>query len=295
MNVSSNVSRIWRSVSRMSWRSSRSAVSRSSRWLSSSSTCATASAYSSFASGFTGPSCSRRFAEPLDPRAQRSACSGRAPRSPAPPPGRAAPRARPARARLGLGVAQLLRADLRRGQRVAALAQLVLDLRLLAGAGAQLGGDALPRLAVGGELGLDRLDAAGDRGAHPAERRGEGPGQRLQLLVGRPLGAQVLEAPAALGALARGAFGRAALGGQLALGLGAAHRGGALLRGLAPLLDSQPARRISSPAADRSRSARRAAWSASSRAASAAATAVLAPSARPARPARPGRRARNRR
>ena len=40
--------------------SSRSAVSRSSRWRSSSSTCASASSYSCWASGLTGPSCSRR-------------------------------------------------------------------------------------------------------------------------------------------------------------------------------------------------------------------------------------------
>ena len=40
--------------------SSASAVSRSPRWVSSSSTCATASSYSCLASGFTGPSCSRR-------------------------------------------------------------------------------------------------------------------------------------------------------------------------------------------------------------------------------------------
>ena len=87
--------------------SSRSAVSRSLRWVSSSSTCASASAYSSCASGFTGPSCSRRLCEPLQARPQllatllsgsgSSAAHGlelqlgrRAPSAPAPsrPPGR---------------------------------------------------------------------------------------------------------------------------------------------------------------------------------------------------------------
>jgi len=47
VNVSSKVALIWRSVSRISVRSSRIAVSRSSRWLSSSLTCSSASRYSS--------------------------------------------------------------------------------------------------------------------------------------------------------------------------------------------------------------------------------------------------------
>ena len=61
-------------MSAISLFSSRSAVSRSSRWRSSSSTWATASSYSDCASGLTGPSCSRR-------RASRSSLAVSASRS----------------------------------------------------------------------------------------------------------------------------------------------------------------------------------------------------------------------
>jgi hypothetical protein len=49
------------------------ALSRSARWVSSSSTCATASSYSCLASGLTGPSCSRRPHEALDALGERLA------------------------------------------------------------------------------------------------------------------------------------------------------------------------------------------------------------------------------
>ena len=236
--MASKVSRIWRSVSRMRPLSSRSAVSRSSRWRSSSSTCASASSYSALASGLTGPSCSRRRCR-RSMRARRpSAVSGSSGSE-------AGCASRPSRAASAssscggvvLGVADLLGADLGRGDRVAALAQARLDLGLLGGARAQRAGHALPRLAVGQQLGVERLDARGDASERGRERRDQAVGDRQQRPVAHQGGRQALDARGALGALARGPLGHAALGGELALDLRAAHGRLALVGRLAALVD----------------------------------------------------------
>ena len=173
---------------------------------------------------------------------------------------------------LGLGVAQLLGADLGGGHRLAALAQPRLDLGLLGGAGAQLGGHALARLAVGGQLGLeastrarDRLEDAGERRRPARSAAGSSARSRASAASRRAI------ARGALGALAGGALGDAALGGQLALELRAAHGRLALLRAPAALLDQPRGAALgSSVASARARSASRSARSASSRVASAA-------------------------
>jgi hypothetical protein len=119
-------------------------------------------------------------------------------------------------------VARLLGADLGGRQRLVGLAQRGLDLGLLAGAGAQLGGDALPRLPVGGELGVGRLhpdredlqvaaSAAARRSAHGHERA-----------LALELAGQEGHALVALGALAGAPLGVAPLGRELALDLRAA-------------------------------------------------------------------------
>ena len=80
--------------------------------------------------------------------------------------GQAEPLGERAQLLVGLGglVARLLGADLGLRDRLVARAQAALDLGLLLRAGAQLGGDALALGAVGGELGLERLELRGGAG-----------------------------------------------------------------------------------------------------------------------------------
>ena len=195
VKVCSKASSIWRSVSRMTDRSSRSAVSRSVRWLSSSSTCARASPYSSCASGLTGPSCSRRRVRrstrersPAISSSPRGSASASSPSPPAP-----SRRDISVELELGLGglVAQPLGRDLRLGDPLSAGAQRGLDLRLLLGAVAQLAGHPLPRLAVCGELLLElrRPGLHGLGGPCRAPRPGAWPAG--------PPGCRPLSAPAA--------------------------------------------------------------------------------------------------
>ena len=134
-------------------------------------------------------------------------------------------------------VAQPLRSDLGAHQRLAVLAQRPLGLRLAGGAVAQALGVALACAAVGGQLGLERLDAVGHRAGDAVQRGGETLGDGDERAVGRGAVAQHRDLAGAQLALAGGALGDAALGGQLALELCAAHGGGALLRRLAALLD----------------------------------------------------------
>ena len=138
-NVSSKVSRICRSVSRISPSNSRRAVSRSFRWRSSSSTCASACAYSSWASGLTGPSCSRRRASrSRRPTSSARSCSGS---GSAEGTGSSCSSAASVVQRLlGVGrlVARTLGSNLRHGQLLARRVQPILNARLLLCAGAQL-------------------------------------------------------------------------------------------------------------------------------------------------------------
>ena len=69
------------------------------------------------------------------------------------------------------------------------------------------------------------------------ERRDETVGDRQQRPIADESGRQALDARGALGALARGPLGHAALGGELALDLRAAHGGLALVGRLAALVD----------------------------------------------------------
>ena len=127
------------------------------------------------------------------------------------------------------------------------LAQALLDLRLLGRARAQLGGDALAGRAVGGELGLEHLDARGDGRAAPAQRRGEALGGGLERLVARDRAVSRSMRRARSARSRRRPLGDAPLGGELALDLGAAHRGGALAAGAARRCSiSQAARRSAS-------------------------------------------------
>jgi hypothetical protein len=104
-------------------------------------------------------------------------------------------------------------------------------------AGAQLVGDALALGAVGGELGLERLEPGGGRGGDRGQRVDECLGAREERLLGFELAGEDEDPLRALGPLARGALGDAALGVQLAGELRAADRRLALLGLLAPLLD----------------------------------------------------------
>ena len=95
---------------------------------------------------------------------------------------------------VGLLVARLLRADLADGDRLAALAQALLDLGLLGRAGAQRRGDALARRAVRRELGLEHLDPRRDGRAarapapRPAARRpGAAPRSRASAASSRAI------------------------------------------------------------------------------------------------------------
>ena len=172
--------------------------------------------------------------------------------------------------RLGLLVAHLLGADLGDGDRLAALAQPLLDLGLLGRARAQRRGDALARGAVGVQLGLEHLDARPHGRQRAASDADEPLGRRVQRAVAGERGVEPLDPRGALGALARRALGDAPLGRELARELRAAHRALALLGRLRRSSMSHAARRSSSWARDRSRSASRSARSAPSRVPSAA-------------------------
>ena len=130
---------------------------------------------------------------------------------------------------LVLGVAHLLGADLGGRDGVAALAQAVLDLGLLGGARAQGGGHPLARLAVGQQLGVERLDAHGDGLQGAGQRRDQAVRHRQQRPIAHEGGREALDARRPLGALARGALGHPALGGELTGDLGPAHGRLALL------------------------------------------------------------------
>ena len=139
----------------------------------------------------------------------------------------------------GLGglVASLLGAHLGDGHEVAALAQPALDLGLLAGTCPQAGGEVLAGGAIGLEVGLERLDAGADRRDGRVERRDQASSSGLQGAVGGDAVTQARDPACALGALALGALGHAALGCELAVDLGTAHRRRAFERRLAALGD----------------------------------------------------------
>ena len=157
-NVSSNASLMRRSVSRIRPVSSRSAVSRSWRWRSSSSTCSSASLYSCLRERVDGAELLAAALQALDPGVQaaraRSSASGASDGSGGRP-SFVASRVSSASASCGV-VARLLGADLAAGDLLAVLLDAGVDARLLGGALAQLGGELLARGAVGGELGLER-------------------------------------------------------------------------------------------------------------------------------------------
>ena len=134
-------------------------------------------------------------------------------------------------------VAQALRGDLGGGDRLALGTQARLNLGLLRGAGAQLGSHRLAGGAVGVELPLQLAGARGDRFPGGVQRHGEPFGERREGGVGSVLGAQAAQALQTLGMFAREPLGSAALGGELALQLRAAHRQRPLLGGGAALLD----------------------------------------------------------
>ena len=98
-------------------------------------------------------------------------------------------------------------------------------------------GEVLAGGAIGRELGFERLDARADRLHGRLERGGQARGAGLQRAIGGDPVAQAGDPPRALGALALGALGDAALGGELAIELRAAHRRRALQRRLAALGD----------------------------------------------------------
>ena len=244
-NVSAKVSSICLSVSRITAFSSRKAVSRSVRRPSSSSTCATASAYSSCASGLTGPSCSRRRCSRSTRALSASACScasgsrllG----------ARLCRQLQQIRHRLGLLrrllrlVAQPLGGHLGAGHGLARAAQRRLDLRLLPGALAQLARHRLARLAVARELRLELFHPLLDRLAGAAQRLRQALRQRRQRHVGGVLRPQPLDPRQPLGQFPCHALGLTALGRQLALDLGLAH-GQRPLLGRRPALLDQPLR-----------------------------------------------------
>ena len=96
-------------------------------------------------------------------------------------------------------VARLLRADLAAGDLLAAQLEAGVHARLLGRAFAELGGELLAGGAVGGELGLERLDAGADDGACVASSAlASAGGGGLQRLVALEPAALVLEPPRAL-------------------------------------------------------------------------------------------------
>ncbi len=138
---------------------------------------------------------------------------------------------------IGRMIADLLRANLGDRDRLAVLAQALLDLRLLGGARAELRRDALAGLAVGGELGLERLDPRCDGSLRLLEGCRKTLGRGRQTRVAGDHAIEALDAGSALGAILGRAVGDPPLGSELALDLCPAHGGCALLRGRAALLD----------------------------------------------------------
>src|SRR5262249_36520057 len=117
-------------------------------------------------------------------------------------------------------VAHLLGADLAARDGLAALLQCRLGLVLARSAGAQLARELLAGLAVGCELGLQRLDLPGNRLGGGLECGDEPLGLRAQrLVVGEPL-ALLRDPLRTRGALARGTLGQALLSRQRGLQLG---------------------------------------------------------------------------
>ena len=224
-------------------RSSRSAVSRSPRWPSSSSTCATASRVLLLRERVHGAELLAAALQPLDARPQRrvallvraapaSAVLGAAvERSSAL---RDAPQLQ-----LGLGglVAHALRRDLGRRDRLALAAQLDLDLRLLGRARAQLGGGLLARLPVVARARARARDAVAERLAGAARARRPSR-RRAARARGRPRAARAAARPAPRARpLGAAPLRLAALGGELALELRLAHRQRTLAGARPPLLD----------------------------------------------------------
>ena len=265
--------------------SSASAASRSPRWASSSSTWRTASSYSCSASGLTGPSCSRR-------RASRStfASSPRAPRRAAappraPPPARAVRDLRAARA-TSAAESRACCAAPRRRHRFARALEPRLDLGLLVGAGAQLGGRLLAgrraRVELLGERVAAGLDGLERRPERRAARSASAPARASRLDAGPERVERARSAPRARARPARPAGARR--GGPR--GSRRAGRASALVAALSRARLDQPlgAAQGLVGLVELARGAPRARTSASSRAVSAAVTAC--PRARP----RPGRR-----
>ena len=87
------------------------------------------------------------------------------------------------RARVAVPVARLLRLHLGARDLLAAGLQACLDADLLLRAGAQLGGEALARVAVGDQLGVERLHARVRCALGRCERGGEPLGGGPQALV----------------------------------------------------------------------------------------------------------------
>ena len=232
-----------RSVSRISGWSSRSAVSRSLRWRSSSSTCSSASLYSSCASGLTGPSCSRRRCRRsmrvLQRRRARSSGSGSSDGSGSRP-SLVARRVSSSSASCAWSRARCAWTS----PRVTSSPRCLSRWWTRDSSAAHSRSSAVSLLAgraVGGELGLEHLDAGADRLARALQRRGEPVGDGLQRLVAGEPAALVLEPARALVALALGALGEPLLGLDRGLDLRAALGARPLVGRGAPLLDD-PAR-----------------------------------------------------
>ena len=193
-NVSSKLSRMRRSVSRIRPRSSASASSRSLRCASSSSTCSSASSYSRSASGFTGPRRSRRRSS-RSSRASSSSRSSASSGSAATVDSGSRPR-RPATCATSAATRLLAVADLRHPhlllrELLAGLAQLGLKLVLAPRQLAQLGGDALALRLVGAQLLLEARRAtrliAASAGLHRRQRAARACGQRGPVALQRAL------------------------------------------------------------------------------------------------------------
>ena len=227
------------SVSRIRPLSSRSASSRSSRRASSSSTWAIASAYSSCASGLTGPSCSRRFCR----RSMRAASASRSPSGSGSPAGSGS---RPSlvassesvRADLLGAVARLLGADLGDGDRLGAAVQPGLGGvlgRRARRAGRRRGarrrrGRRRARPGARSGAHLDGLAGGGEGLDEPLRRGGE-------LIVGGEPGTFDGQPALAVAALALRPLGEPALGGECRAELRAAGRDRALVGRLLALVE----------------------------------------------------------
>src|ERR1700729_1379666 len=127
---------------------------------------------------------------------------------------------------LGLGrlIAQALGGHLGAGNGLTLHAQSRLDLSLLLGAGAQLGGDLLARSTVLAQQRLYLLQVACHRLAGAAKHCRETLGARRELEVGRALRSQTLDPPHALSPFCLPALSLPALSRQLTLQLRATHR-----------------------------------------------------------------------